>query len=392
MRDVKVATHLVRTFIAPTETFIYTQLTHLRRHRAVVVSRDVENLDRFPGVEHVAFAQQARGVPRTISDLLYRRLRVQSAYERGFYEHAIASVRPTLIHLHYAVDAAYFAPVLRRVAGPVVVSCYGYDVSSFAQRYRGLGRRYLQACWPVADCVLAMSDDMRHDLIRLGCPPSKIRVHYHGVNLERFPYQPRPGAPDAVRILFVGSLGDERKGVEDLIRSFAALREQRPGVELRIVGDGPLRPRYETLARSLGLHGAVTFAGFVPHQDLWQEYGAARVFCHPSLTPPDGDKEGIPGTIVEAMATGLPVVTTRHAGIPEMVLDGEHGFVVAERDHAAIAAALRRLVDDPTLRARLGAQAATRARGRGDAVRQTAALEAIYDDVLTAVGRGLDRE
>jgi glycosyltransferase involved in cell wall biosynthesis len=388
MRDVKVATHLLRTFIAPTETFIYTQLTHLRRHRAVVVSRDLANVERFPGVEHVAFAQKARGMPRRIADLLYGRLRMQSTYERGFFEQALASVDPTLIHLHYAVDAAYFAPVMRRTAAPVVVSCYGYDVSSFANRMHGLGRRYLQACWPVADCVLAMSRDMRDDLVRLGCPPAKIRVHYHGINLRRFAYQARTTSRDTIRILFVGSLGDERKGVEDVLRAFAILRHERPDTELRIVGDGPFRSRYEALALSLGVRGCTTFAGFVPHHELWREYGAAQVFCHPSLTPPDGDKEGVPGTIVEAMATGLPVVATHHAGIPEMVVDGEHGLVVPERDQAAIAAALRRLADDAELRTRLGIQAAERARDRGDAVRQTAALESIYDDVLAA-GRGM---
>ena len=96
----------------------------------------------------------------------------------------------------------------------------------------------------------------------------------------------------------------------------------------------------------------------------------------------DGDKEGIPGTIVEAMATGLPVVTTRHAGIPEMVRDGEDGFVVAERDVTAIAQALLTLVDQPDLRALLGNNAARRARQKADVVHLTAELESIYIDAV----------
>jgi colanic acid/amylovoran biosynthesis glycosyltransferase len=236
----------------------------------------------------------------------------------------------------------------------------------------------------VGTCFLAMSNDMRDDLVSLGCPPEKIRVHYHGINLQRFPRLVRPAAPETVRVLFVGSLGDERKGVEDVIRAFAQAAHDRPHLELRLVGTGRLQDRFAALARELGVAGRVAFAGYVQHPELWREYQAAQIFCHPSVTPPDGDKEGIPGTIVEAMATGLPVVTTRHAGIPEMALDGEHGFVVAEHDVAALARGIGRLADDPELRTRLGGQAAERAAACGDAVRQTAALEAIYDDVLAA--------
>ncbi|MCC6176376.1 MAG: glycosyltransferase [Chloroflexi bacterium] len=389
MPEAPVAAQLVRTFLTvPTETFIYTQVRHLERHRAVVVSRDLNHLDRFPGVEHLAFSQKAHGRPRRLADVLYSRLRVASPYERRFFGGALRAVRPAVIHGHYAVDTAYFAPVIRGTGRPVVVSCYGYDVSDFPRRYRGYGRRYLRPCWEAADRILAMSEDMRADLIRIGCPAEKIRVHYHGIDLRRFPYHRRDHNPERVRILFAGSLSAERKGVRDTLHAFAAVFREYPESELRIAGDGTFRGDYEQLARSLGIRERVSFAGFVPHHELWREYQAAHVFCHPSLTASDGDKEGIPGTIVEAMASGLPVVTTRHAGIPEMVVDQEHGLVVAERDRAGIADGLRRLVADPECRIRMGARAAERARERGDAVRQTRALEAIYDEVLANAGPG----
>jgi glycosyltransferase involved in cell wall biosynthesis len=245
----------------------------------------------------------------------------------------------------------------------------------------GLGRFYLRPVWKHADVMLAMSADMRRDLLGLGCPAEKILVHYHGINLARFGYSPRPAAPESLVILFVGSLGNPKKGVDYILRAFAQVAGQRPQARLRIVGDGQLRPTLEHLAASLGIAGQVTFAGFVPHERLHAELGAAHIFCHPSVTTPTGDKEGIPGTVVEAMASGLPVVTTRHAGIPEMVRDGEDGFVVAERDKAALVRALLRLIDSTELRQRMGQAAAQQARAQGDAVRQTARLEAIYQDV-----------
>ena len=123
-------------------------------------------------------------------------------------------------------------------------------------------RRYLQPVWHYASLVLAMSNDMREDLLRLGCPDEKIRIHYHGINLEQFKYVERELAPP-IRLLFVGSLSD-RKGVEDVLRAFAQVAKQRTQVELRIVGDGLLRSKLEQLVRAWGLENRVSFAGLYP--------------------------------------------------------------------------------------------------------------------------------
>jgi colanic acid/amylovoran biosynthesis glycosyltransferase len=304
-------------------------------------------------------------------------------YERQFYFNEIRALQPGLLHAHFAVDAAYFSDVWRHVHQPLVVSCYGYDVSSFPNRYMGWGRHYLQPVWRYANLILAMSRDMREDLLRLGCPDEKIRVHYHGINLAQFKYVERELTATPVRILFVGSLSD-RKGVEDVLRAFVHIAKERPKLELRLVGSGSLRSKLEQLVRMWGLENQVTFAGFVRHENVQDELSRAHIFCHPSRTPERGDKEGIPGTIVEAMATGLPVVTTRHAGIPEMVRDGEDGFIVAERDVTAIGQALLTLVDRPDLRALMGRNAASQVQQKADAVRLTGELESIYSEVIAS--------
>jgi colanic acid/amylovoran biosynthesis glycosyltransferase len=188
--------------------------------------------------------------------------------------------------------------------------------------------------------------------------------------------------------LFVGSL-IAKKGVDVLVRVFAEIAALRPQVSLRLVGDGYLRPQLEQQVQAAGLSHRISFAGFVDHEQLWQEFGAAQIFCHPSRTAGDGNKEGIPGTIVEAMATGLPVVTTDHAGIPEMVSDKRHGFVVPERDAEALKVPLLRLIDNADLRANLGRQASQQAHEHADARRQTARLEGIYREVISSNRRNL---
>jgi len=377
--------HITRTFLGRTETFIYSQLTNLPPEEAVVLTRYAKNQNRFPGVNFRAFSLDPENWNKRWSGINYRLFRRMTDYERQFYLREIHALKPDLLHAHFAVDAAYFANVWRHVHQPLVVSCYGYDVSSFPKRYGGWGRHYLQPVWRYASLILAMSNDMREDLLNLGCPDEKIRLHYHGINLAQFKYVERnrnlSSAP--VRILFVGSLSG-KKGVEDVLRAFAQIANQRPQLELRFVGNGRLRSKLEQLVRTWGLENQVSFSGFVHHEKVPDELRCAHIFCHPSRTRKNGDKEGIPGTIVEAMATGLPVVTTRHAGIPEMVRDGQDGFVVTERDVTAIAHALLTLVDQPDMRTLMGRKATRQVQLKADVVRLTAELEDIYSDVLAS--------
>ena len=375
--------HLSRTFFGRTETFIHSQMAHLSPEKAIALAREARNQDRFPDIDVCAFSLEPDNGRKRWAGIIYRVLRRMTNYERQFYLREIRALEPDLLHAHFAVDAAYFSGVWRQIHRPLVVSCYGYDVSSFPNRYLGWGRQYLLPVWRYASLILAMSNDMREDLLSIGCPDEKIRVHYHGIDLAEFKYVERDLAAAPVRILFVGSLRD-RKGVEDVLSAFAQIAKQRPQLELRFAGSGPLRSKLEQLARTWGLDNRVSFAGFVRHEAVPDELSRAHIFCHPSRTLNDGDKEGIPGTIVEAMATGMPVVTTRHAGIPEMVRDGEDGFVVAERDVAAIAHALLTLVDQPDLRALMGRKAAKQAQQKADAVRLTAELEDIYSDVMAS--------
>jgi colanic acid/amylovoran biosynthesis glycosyltransferase len=375
--------HLKRTFLLRTETFVYSQLAHLPPEEAAVVARDAQHQDHFPGVDLRAFSLEPETWHKRWSGIIYRGLKRMTNHEQAYYLREIRALEPDLLHAHFAVDAAYFAEVCRQSERPLVVSCYGYDVSSFPNRYHGWGQRYLQSAWRRASLVLAMSNDMREDLLRLGCPDEKIRIHYYGIDLARFKYVERDSTATPLRILFVGAL-TVRKGVEDLLRAFAQIASQHPQLELRFVGSGPMRSKLEQLAQTWGIENRISFAGFVRHEQVLDELSCAHIFCHPSQTLKCGDKEGIPGTIVEAMATGLPIVTTRHAGIPEMVRDGDDGFVVAERDVTAIAHAILTLANRPDLRALMGRKATSQAHQKADAVPLTAELEAIYGDVVAS--------
>jgi glycosyltransferase involved in cell wall biosynthesis len=202
----------------------------------------------------------------------------------------------------------------------------------------------------LADAVVAPSRVTARELeTDYGCRVATVIAN--GITPLELP--PRPPAEAAVELLYAGRLRT-RKAVAVLIEAFAQVHEQAPDSRLRLAGDGEQRPALEAQVHRLGLAGAVRFEGAVPRERMPELFAAADIFCLPSLY------EGFPLAILEAMAAGLPVVTTRVAGNPEAVTDGEHGRLVEAEDAAGLAAALIDLIGDEEGRRRMGRQARQR--------------------------------
>jgi glycosyltransferase involved in cell wall biosynthesis len=181
---------------------------------------------------------------------------------------------------------------------------------------------------------------------------ARLRQIYHGADLENFGFEPC-GRADPPLVLAVGRLV-EKKGIDDLVSACALLRERGRRFQCRIIAGS--RDRWEQIAgqiRALGLEPTVALDGPLDQEEVRRWYREASVFALPCLLASDGDRDGIPNVLVEAAASGLPIVSTPVSGIPELVRDGETGLVVAPRDPAALAAAIERLLDSPGLRARL---------------------------------------
>jgi glycosyltransferase involved in cell wall biosynthesis len=178
---------------------------------------------------------------------------------------------------------------------------------------------------------------------------------YHGLDLSTFTSSAGPErGSDVPMLLSVAQLW-ERKGLEDLVRACRVLADRGIPVSCRIVGEGPLRGRLEQLIADLELGDRVILAGALRHPEVVALLGRSRAFVLPCVVAPDGDRDGIPNVILEAMASGLPVISTPVSGIPEVVRDGETGFLVPEHNPVAVADAAARLLADPDLAARLGA-------------------------------------
>ena len=246
----------------------------------------------------------------------------------------------------FGMDAPH-ALRLRRLGaldGALVVAFRGADTTKYVARR---GPRVYGRTFREARLLLPVCDFLARRLLRLGAPPERVVVHRTGIDLHRWPYRERhPGAPGGLRLVSVGRL-IEKKGVAHVLRALRILADRGVGVQYRVFGDGPLREPLAALAAELGIGEQVRFEGRQDQDAVRQGLDWADVLVAASVTAADGDEEGIPNVLKEGMATGMPVVGTRHAGIPELIEDGVSGWLVPERDETALAGALARLATEP---------------------------------------------
>ena len=231
------------------------------------------------------------------------------------------------------------------VEGPIVAAFHGADMSRYL-RLRGVS--VYRELFARGDLFLPVSAFWAARLAQLGCPPEKIAVHHMGIDLTRFRFTvPRmPTVDQPLRVVCVARLV-EKKGLPYAVRAISALRRDGVDIALDIVGDGPMRSSLQALIAELGMNNTVRIIGARSRDEVARAMDAAHLFAAPSVTAADGDMEGIPVALMEAMASGVPVVATKHSGIPELVEDGVSGLLVPERDPDALAAAFRWLVDHP---------------------------------------------
>lgn len=250
-----------------------------------------------------------------------------------------------LVHVFFGTKGIKYRQSLRRLDIPVSVSFHGSDVSECAQR-ADLAP-HLPELFVLVSCVMARSDFMARTLVDLGCPPSKLWINRSGIPLDDYPYLDRAGRTSA-RFTFIhaGRL-IPKKGLGVTIDAFARVVRELPTSRLWIAGEGPQRAELETQVERLHLAPFVRFLGFLPTPALVRRLHDADLFVHPSLTTSTGEQEGIPNSMLEAMATGLAPLTTRHAGIPEAVREGDNGWLVAEGDAQELAERMLACARDP---------------------------------------------
>jgi len=292
----------------------------------------------------------------------------------------LRALAPRLVHAHFGRGGALALPIARQLCLPLVVHYHGGDATKDKHYRRRLVptvyQQRLAALQREAALIICVSDFIRDRLLARGFPAKKLLVHRYGVEMDGPGDTPPPETQPY--LLFAGRFV-EKKGIPTLIEAMRRLAGEGRDVRLKLVGDGEIAGALKRQAADLPM---IEFPGWLTNRELRQLMRGALAVCVPSIAAASGDAEGLPNVVLEAMASGAPVVATHHAGIGEAVEDGRSGFLVPSGDAGALHAALRRLVDAPGAARAMGDEARRVALGRFDAMTQSRRLEQILLEII----------
>jgi glycosyltransferase involved in cell wall biosynthesis len=358
------------------ETFIRAQASALQLFEPCFVGVHAA-LHSLPLSEQPVLLDSSSG----LMGKLRRRAFWRSGVAPDFYRR-LEQLKPALLHAHFAIDAAAALPIAKRLRIPLVVTLHGYDVTSSDTTLRRSpeGRCYLRRrrqLWEEAATFVCISRFLYDRALAAGFPREKLRVHYTGTDFSLF--APCQVERDPNLIVFVGRLV-EKKGCRYLLDALEMVRRTLPNVRLVCIGDGPLREGLQ--AQAAAAHLPCTFVGSQSPMTVRNYLAQARIFCVPSVEATTGDSEGLGMVFVEAQAMGVPVVSFRHGGIPEVVLHGHTGLLAPERNRDLLAAHLLTLLQDDNMWQRFSERGAQWVSRAFDLAKQTLELEAVYRQAL----------
>lgn len=359
------------------EPFIAGQAEQLRRYRPVYVGR-------------MRFGPPPEGATSLALEDLYKRCtlaRIGWQMITGSprpYLRLMAPQHPSLIHAHFGIEGVSALPMAAELKIPLVTTFHGFDATLKTHAMLGspayfrfpLLRRKLAR---QGNLFLCASSFIRQRLLSIGFPEARTRTHYIGVDCRAI--RPRAQEEERPLILHVARLV-EVKGTQYLLRAFAALARRYDSARLAIVGDGPLRGRLQALAASLAVQDRVEFLGALPHADVLSWMRGAAMLVLPGIRTRTGREEGLGMVLLEAAATGVPIIGSRVGGIPECIDEGRTGFLVPERDEQALTQRMSELLEDPAKRHQMGTAGRALVERQFDLHRQTEALENLYDSLL----------
>ncbi|KEY57832.1 glycosyltransferase [Serratia sp. DD3] len=302
------------------------------------------------------------------------------------YEKLLKGSEVNLIHAHFAIDSVYALEVAKKIKVPLVTTLHGFDITTSRERFllsKSPAWINYYFFWNKlklnADKFICVSDFIANTAVRNGVDENKLIRHYIGVDVDK--YQPREYGEEERIILHVARLV-EKKGTSTLISALHKIVKKLDGHKLVIIGEGPLYSQLSGQVSSLGLSEHIIFAGGQPHSEVMKWMRKSSMLVLPSVKAKSGDSEGLGMVLLEAAATGLPIIGTRHGGIPEVVIDEKNGYLVDEFDVNSLSEKILHLINDSKLRRIMGGNARTHIVENFNLKIQTTKLEAIYKGLI----------
>ncbi|MFK7925544.1 MAG: glycosyltransferase [Bacteroidia bacterium] len=341
-------------FGIPTETFIYNEVKEISQMVDThVLTRKRANSERFPfdKVEQIPFSQSR--IRAKIQWELKKRdwqYNFKCAPFAGVLRSKIQNIKPALMHAHFGPEAIrYWDNMEVPKTTPFVISFHGYDASRML-RSKAYVKRIQQLCAEPNVSIICVSHFMKRQLAKAGISSPRTHILYYGTDCSFFAPESGDGLAERYTFLQVSSFR-EKKGHVYTLEAYARFKEANPNFESQLIlgGDGPLLEEIKAKAASLHIEEEVHFPGLLSPTEAKALMQKADCFVHHSITGSNGDQEGIPNAIMEAMAMELPVLSALHSGIPELVESGENGFLIAEKNVLDYAEKMTEIIKWPKL-------------------------------------------
>lgn len=289
-----------------------------------------------------------------------------------------------IVLCHFGPNGAFAASLKekRLISGKLLTVYHGYDITTYLKAHEA---GVYNSLFATGDMFLPVSYRWKEKLIELGCPQDKIVVHRMGIDVDKFTFRNRDVAGSVVKLVTVGRLV-EKKGIEFGIKAVAAHLDQHPGcrLEYKIAGDGPLLESLQRLVAELGREQEIRLLGWQDQAEIDALLDEADIFLGPSVTSKQGDQEGLPVVLMEALAKGLIVCATVHSGIPELIEDGVTGFLVPEFDVPALSDKLNYIIEHRDLWPDISGNGYDRVSSEYNIRSLNAGLEALFETALRA--------
>lgn len=371
-----------QVYLPYTQSWIYRQINDARSNVSLVVCHKTENLDTFP-FDHLAIIEEQslwwRKIAYKLSPVLKYFPHTVSTQRKKAYTAALVENNIQLMHVHFGVMAVDVMAVCEKINVPLIVTFHGFDITAAVKRSPSYHTALL-VLFSKMKLGIAISNEMKNRLIALGCASDKIKVSYLGIPLEEFKYVDRSHHTGTVKFLHAGRLS-ETKGVPDLVHAFSSAFSKEDAVELFIVGDGEEKEHVREAINQSRVKDKIKFLGKLSNEELLKHREACDVFVLNCRTPASGDKEGLPIALLEASSTGLPILSTYHAGISEGITHEQTGLLVQEYDNKGLAEGMRLLMDQEK-RLQLGRQGRAWMEEQFDLIKCNEVLYEIYQQAV----------
>ena len=385
-----VIAYSVNSYLFITGVWIYNPLIGLNKFKPIVICQYKQNLNLFPFKPIYSLdINPIFNQPRLKRLFLKPIIKAQIAMKRSrYFCRVLRENNVLLLHSHFGDEAFRNLRVKKKLGIPMITTFYGIDVSKLAKkniwkyRYKKLFRE--------GELFLTEGNYMKKSLIELGCPEEKVVVQHLGIDLNKIKFLRREiKDSENIKILVAGTFR-EKKGIPYALEAFAMIGQKYKNIELTLVGDSNGTPREELEKRKIfniiakhNLYNSVRILGYQSYDVFYKELYKHHIFLSPSVNASDGDSEGgAPVSIIEASASGMPVISTFHCDIPEIILDKKSGYLVKERDVDALTTVLENLAEHPESWASIGLAGRQHIEQEYNLTKQVKKLENLYSQFI----------